>query len=577
MISFVSAERESYKLQIKDMAAKKHNFRPHKRSIFLRACRGSFAAFQIILVSDTHSCINLDDSPWFSEFSGTENIYFRHEGSLVPTMRHEKVYKGDDGTYYADALLNSPVVDAEEEIPAAVYISFEIPPETVPGKYSGTFKIYTSKLFEKEVISDKITYTVEVLPIEIPAPINRSFDLDLWQHNCNIARKACVSCWSERHFEIIEKYIKALADIGQHTVTAVVTEIPWCGQRCFLNMTTPANLFEYSMISVQQNPDRTYTYDYSVLDRYIELCFRYGINRKIEVFGLINNWVSANDGYPNFTETADAIRIRYRHRDGSYRYMTRAIDIERYIRALCDHFLEKGWIDLVRVVADEPADFDSFDATMRMLQRITPEFRYKAAIISKPFFDRFSDVIEDFCINISGICHAYEEWKELFRNDHTHSFTYYVCCFPEVPNILLASNLLETRYLGILTDFLELKGFLRWNFTVWPKDPIRDIRYSMWPAGDTNFVYPSGDMTPALTLRYMALRRGIEDYELLQQLRQKGRTDVVEQIHDMIISNRNFDSFYSEITSLVSFGDISTDHPEDYDRCRNLIYAALTE
>ena len=60
----------------------------------------------------------------------------------------------------------------------------------------------------------------------------------------------------------------------------------------------------------------------------------------------------------------------------------------------------------------------------------------------------------------------------------------------------------------------DFNGFLRWNYTVWPEDPRRELRFSRFEAGDTNFVYPAYNGDVLLSLRYKSLRRGIADYEL---------------------------------------------------------------
>ena len=122
---------------------------------------------------------------------------------------------------------------------------------------------------------------------------------------------------------------------------------------------------------------------------------------------------------------------------------------------------------------------------------------------------------------------------------------------------------------------LRLDGFLRWNYTVWPRDPRYDIRYHPFPAGDTNFVYPGGDMQPLLTLRYMALRRSMEDYELLAMLRNAGQEQVVEELHRSILTNRQFSQFHDEWNTFLKFEEMSAATYQDYERMRGEIYHAI--
>lgn len=575
MNTIISVENEAFKLKMNAEDKSIHNFRPHSRSIALTACRNSFAAFQLQFQCDCRVCINLTDEPWFSEYNDAIVLAIRHEGALTPVMHHIGMHLGDDGFLYGDCLRSDQVADVEADVPAGVFVHFEIPKELTPGEYTGVFKIVSAKLFDNEFLVDKIKYTLQVKDIILPESKDHAMSLDIWQHNCNIARKAGVPIWSDRHFAIIEQYLQTLSVLGADTVTVVAAQIPWSGQRCFLNKETPANLFEYSMIRVYRNPDKSFLYDYSVLDRYVELCFRYGIDKKIDVFGLLCNWVSANDGFSNFTDTPEAIRIRYRMPDGSCKYMKKAADIEDYIKALYKHFREKGWLEKVCIVADEPGDHEKLVKSIRMIRLLAPEFRYKVAFGSKSFFDQFADEIDEFCIILTGLTQTAEEWKRIFREDKKHSFTCYVCSIPEHPNTNLSSNLLEARYLTIMADYFGLAGLLCWGYTAWPTDPAKDIRYSSFPAGDTNFVYPGGDMHPLLTLRYMALRRAIEDYELLRVLRKTQHNEIVEEVHRMILTNRQFEQFYDDDIPRISFEEMSSAKYKDYDKMRTKIYCAL--
>lgn len=572
---FVSVQSESFKLAVKRDDGIGHNGSFHNKTVSIHACRNSFAAFQILLQGTKRLSVNLTEDPWFSEYQDSETVYIRHHGRLSPTMNHIALHLGDDGISYGDRLMNDPVVSVPSGVPQSVYVRFEIPANLQPGTYTGVFEIIGANLFDDERVLDKIEYTVDVDAFVLADYKDRSFELDLWQHNCNIARKAAVPNWSDKHFALMEQYIQTLAAIGQRTVTVIASEVPWSGQFCFTE-TAKSNLFEYSMIHVQETQNG-FVYDYSAMDRYIELCFRYGIDRQIEVFGLIGNWLKPEYGYDNYSEMPEIIRIRYKSVDDRYRYMKKANDIKDYIRSLHDHFAEKGWLDKVLVVADEPSNHEALRRTLIAFQSIAPGFRYKAAFIHKKFYDEFKDIISDFCIEIIGISWAFEEWKKILAEDHDHKFTYYVCCYPKHPNTLLDNDLLEARYIPALAHYYGLSGFLRWNYTIWPEDPRKDIRYPRWPAGDTNFVYPAADATPELSLRYMALRRGSEDFEILDQLRQKGREDLIRKFYDLVISDPVIPHFYDDDKSRVPFKAMSAAEQSDYDSFRTDACKALTQ
>ncbi len=110
---------------------------------------------------------------------------------------------------------------------------------------------------------------------------------------------------------------------------------------------------------------------------------------------------------------------------------------------------------------------------------------------------------------------------------------------------------------------MGLDGFLRWNYTVWPERPRESIIYrpAVFPAGDTNFVYPSNSGKPILSLRYKALERGIEDFELLKLVEE--RCSNWEQVTQ---------EYYALILREL---DLKLHHPEEYQKEPEELYSLL--
>lgn len=547
----------------------------HNHSIKLTSPQNSWAAFQVIFDCTEDFCINVGDDPWFSQLGDVAVIRIETKCDLSVSLSNIGMMKNNDLLEYGEIILHNKVVEVPKNTPRCVWVEINVP-EGTAGLHSGEILVYAGRLFQDETLVRKLDFQLDVKGYTMPDASEWNFHLDLWQHLSNIARKAEAANFSDRHFEILERYVESLSRLGQKAVTVVASEIPWSGQRCFWEKRTPANLFEYSIIKTNKNVDGSFRYDYSALNKYIQLCSRYHIDAEIEVFGLVNIWTSDDWGFGNPSDYPDAIRIRYRDVDGTYKYMKECKDIDAYIKALETFFIQEGLIDKVRVAADEPADIELFKKSINHLKRIAPTFKFKAAINNTAFIHKFKREFYDFVPNMNCLCaqnnrlaHYMDEYKD-------KRFLWYVCCFPDYPNTFLQSNLLESRYIGILTSFMRLHGFLRWNYTVWPEKPREDIRYAPFNAGDLNFVYPAGDMDVLLTLRWKALRRGIEDFELLDRLKKLGKDDIVTKVYDLILKEKDIARFFkADGSHALALGEMCSLDYNEYEQARNLMLDTL--
>lgn len=542
------------------------------------ACRGDWGVLQLLLKSDEDFYLNVGKRPNFSPKGPLTNIRVECTVDGLPVKIFPVGFiEDDDRVYKADLLLHDEVIFVEKDKIQPVWIEVMIPKDTPPGNYTGRVKIYTQCMFEDEELIKVFDFNILVKDVELPEPKNFRFYLDLWQHPSNIARKHEVHLWSDEHFRVLEGYINSLADLGQKAITVIASEIPWSGQRCYRVKNYPSDLFEYSMIRVERD-GFGYHYDFSVVERYIDLCMKYGIDKEIEVFGLMNIWLDPEYGYTGIAEDyPDGIRIRYYDRnDGAFKYIRNGEEIKAYIKALEKFFIEKDLIDRVRIVADEPGDIERYKRSLETIREVAPGFRFKSAINHSEFIEEFKNIISDFVPVLPGVCEKWETLKEL-KSKVTGRILWYVCCWPPYPNTFISSPLVESRLIGILTAFMGLDGFLRWNYTVWPEDPRNRISYRFphWKAGDTNFVYPGKDGRPILTLRYKNLKRGIEDYELLMMFKEKYGEKTLESLWDKILKTRDIREFH--ISSGKSPNELYSLDSRDYYGFRSALLEALEE
>ena len=521
----------------------------------LVCAKNDSAAFQLILCSDQYYSVSTAPGEWFSA-RGDKHLLGKliHDrlrvsvNSPFPVQLHiEEFLTDDDNVQKADMLLNTAVRESDPHKPTAVWVEVKVPADAAPGEYTVTATLYSARYFEDERTVQTLTLPLRVMDFTLPAPADRSFYLDLWQHNSNIARKHDVPLWSDAHFAVMEKYVKTLAELGQRSITVCVSEIPWSGQSCFEYQAFGGNLFEYSMVRITRRKSGEFEYDMSVAQRYIDLCTANGFDGDIEVFGLVNLWNKERlmpsklcEEYP------EAIRIRYLDEaDGCLKYMREYEDILRYVQFLEAYFKKTGQIARVRVAADEPGNVDLYRESLELLSKIAPSFRLKTAINHVEFIGEFGDRIEDFVPHLRSALKGFDTLNHYREKYPDKRFLWYVCTGNVIPNTFLRSPLSESRMIGTITSAFRFDGFLRWSYTVWPEDPRHELRASRWEAGDTNFVYPAYNGDVLLSLRYKNLQRGLADHEIFETVRERCGDASAEALLDKLLFVRDAHTYYA--------------------------------
>ncbi len=547
------------------------------RAINLVTGQNDTASFQVVIWTDSEYALNVGESAWFSQKGHIPVLRLQVNSKLkVKTVNIIDMHEDDNNYLCADALLTSEVLELAKDSVRSVWIELDVPAGTNPGSYSTEVSLYLGGMFVDEKIIGTLTADIEVAGCELNNIRDNKFHLDLWQHCSNIARKHEVKLWSDDHFAVLENYIRSLGELGQKAVTLIVSEIPWAGQGCYYEQRTEANLFEYSIIPITKNADGLFAYDFTKMQRYIDLCARYGIDRELELFGLANIWGGDENGFIQLaSDYPDGIRLRYFDMsDSAYKYMKTADEIDMYITALEHYLIATGQIDRIRLAADEPGDVVAYRRSLDHIKKIAPSFKCKAAINHAEFISEFGEEVYDFVPSIGSMCAEYDKIKEYKRTMSGKRFLWYVCCGPEYPNTFLMSNLTESYFIGVLTSYAGFDGFLRWNYTVWNDNPRTDIRYGNWHAGDTNFVYPSGGDRPLLTLRYKALKRGIELYELLERLHLIGDAAELDAAYAYVVREKDIRRYYAVYHKLDEI--CSTDY-NDYMALKRFLLEKLAE
>ena len=367
-----------------------------------------------------------------------------------------------------------------------IWITVKIPENTATGIYKGAVTVKADKVYNLQI-------ALNVINRILPSPKDWSFRLDYWQHPAAIARVHNLKLWSDAHFNQMRKYYTMLANAGQKIITAGIVDEPW-GHQTYDDYP--------SLIQWTKKADGSWSYDYSLFDKYIAFVMNCGIKDQINCYSMVP-W-----------------KIAFKYYDESFKkdtVFTGAIGTPEYnqfwkvmLTDFTKHLKAKGWFEKTTIAMDE-RPMKAMIAVMDLLKTIDPKWKVSLA---GDYHPEIENDIFDYCVASRWLFPSNVLAKREQQGKHS---TWYTCCTEKYPNEFTFSAPDEAVWTGWYTAATGMDGFLRWAYNSWTKAPLQDSRFITWPAGDTYQVYPG----PLTSIRFEKMIEGIQDFEKINYLRKQ--------------------------------------------------------
>ena len=380
--------------------------------------------------------------------------------------------------------------DMQARTARPVWITVNVPQDAKPG-------VYTSGVVISHNGSGKITLPLElkVLNHTLPTPDKWEYHLDLWQHPSAVARAHGLEMWSDAHFDLLKETMSMLANAGQKVITATLNKDPW-NHQCY-------DAYD-DMIKWTLHKDGTWSYDYKVFDRWVDLMLSLKIDKMINCYSMVP-WNCELD----YMDEAAGKKVTVVAEPGKPMFTKMW---EPFLKDFKKHLEAKGWLGITNIAMDERSP-EAMDAAVKLLDKCAPEMGFAIADNHKSY--RKYKTMRDVCV-------AQQQKADhkdiLTRRAEGYNTTFYVCCGPLFPNTFTFSQPYEAELLGWYKTVADYDGMLRWAYNSWPDAVEFDSRYGSWSAGDTYLVYPY----LRSSIRFERLIDGIENAEKVRILREEG-------------------------------------------------------
>lgn len=353
---------------------------------------------------------------------------------------------------------------------------------------AGSHKIIVEFLNDEEgAVSSQFDLTV--LPINLPP---QELIYTQWFHADCLSSYYNYATFSELHWEIIEKFIKTAAEYGINMIlTPIFTPA--------LDTQKGCDRPTVQLCKIEKNGDN-YTFDFSLLKRWIDLCHKCGI-KYFEMAHLFTQWGA--ECTPKIVATVNGFE------ENLFGWHVKAVDkkydefLSQFLPALTD-FLEKEGVaeNTYFHISDEPYDenLENYLKAKEVAIKYLDGFKVFDALSSYEFYKK--GVVQHPIASINHI--------EPFIGNVPSLWGYYCCSqFEDVSNRFIAMPAYRTRSIGMQMFKFNVDGFLHWGYnfyyTQFSKRKVNPFLETdcggKYPAGDAFSVYPGPDgPIPAIAL-----------------------------------------------------------------------------
>ena len=436
-------------------------------------------------------------------------------GSHTPDTPPEELV-GEAPGWYPDPLLDFPL-DLEARRTHSVWVTVCVPAEARAGIYRGAIHLRAGNRLVASA-PFRLRVAAATVPEQRSLKVTNWFGLD-----DKVSRQFYgVPAFSEEWWTLVENVARVMADHRQNVIL------------------TP--LMELIQPRVAGNEIR---YDFANFDRWVETFKRAGAIGYIEGGHLLGRGGESYEGsleIPTFQLAGGQIRKESLPADDPRVEQFLA----SFLGALNAHLEEKGWKSIYfqhildEAHGPEPPYYKKF---AEVVHRYLPGIPTMDAVDAAHMPEELQENCDIWVPQLG----RFDDQMDLLRRriDSGHEVWFYTCLVPNgrYLNRLLDYPLLKVRLLHWVNFRHNLVGFLHWGGNYWTPEPMKDTQpvinanTTLLPAGDAFIMYPDRANKSVLSsIRFEAMREGIEDYELLRLLKTKNPAEANRLAEAAIVS-----------------------------------------
>ncbi len=472
------------------------------------ALKNDMFAFQAALTSTQNVKIKVDA---LSELSDYITIYQIKE-TYVQTAAYSECPDTDylnnkQPGLYPDIMIpvtENTVLDIPKGSLYSFWIQMDIPQTASEGTFDITFKVIDEN--NDDVVSE--TLKLEIIDAILP---DQKLIYTNWLHADCLASYYNVEVFSDRHWEIIDEYMKTAAKNGVNMLLTPVFTPP-------LDTAIGGERPTVQLVGVKKH-DESYLFDFTLLDKWIAMAQKNGI-KYFEISHLFTQWGALHAA--KIIADCDGLKRRI------FGWETDSLSDEyinflrEFITKLKAHMATLGLLNKMLIhFSDEPAaeHLETFKEIRRRLSDVVEGCMSGDALSDYSFYKTGA-----VSTPIVGTDHL-----QPFIDNGVEDLWCYTCCAEhvKVSNRFIAMSMNRNRVIGMQMYKYNIVGCLHWGFNFYYSrystkliDPyVTNNGTGGWvPSGDAFSVYPADDGTALPSLHLLGFTQALYDMRALSLL-----------------------------------------------------------
>src|SRR5699024_4619259 len=214
-----------------------------------------------------------------------------------------------------------------------------------------------------------------------------------------------------------------------------------------------------AMIKWTHHADGSWSYDYSIFDRWVSFAQKAGIDGQINIYSMIP-W---GNKFRYYDETKEAYLTKELE-PGTREYNAHW---RPFLKDFAAHLKEKGWFKKTNIAMDE-RPMEAMKGALDLIRQVEQDF-IVAWAGNEP--EQISCDIYGMSVTLSQDIADQVVRK---RNESNKITTFYTSCAHEKPNTFTFSKPAYAAWYAWYAAGHNLSGYLRWAYNSWVENPLKD-------------------------------------------------------------------------------------------------------